>query len=121
RICAHARRDLTLHAIPDKATRRGARSCAPEAWPRGCFPGNLEFPSAVANTAYRLGHDRTHTTMAHHLDPAHRADALRWQKVAGDRALARNGYARVQGVDYGSRLTAAGAGTRTGRGDRFRF
>src|SRR5438876_12182704 len=80
----------------------------------GRFPRNLDFPSAGIDTAYRRGHDRTHTAVAHHLDPSRRADALRRREVAGDRAFARDRHAGVQELDRGSHLGAVAA-TRSAR------
>src|SRR4051812_4140337 len=82
--------------------------------------GNLELLRRAIDRAYRLRHDRTYTTVAHHLDPSHRADALRRPEVAGDRALARNGHAGVQRHDHRSNPAGAVAATRAARSDRTR-
>jgi hypothetical protein len=111
----------------EAAVTPGAMAAAGDMWacPTRCVVTDHSavhpnLPSAGMVTAYRLDHDRPHTTVAHHLDPAHRADALRRPEAAGDRALARDGDAGVQGLDYGSHL-GAHAATRTGQGDGLRL
>jgi hypothetical protein len=84
------------------------------------FPRNLEFPSAGSDPAYRLGHDRTHTTLAHHPDPSHRVDALRRPAAAGGWTLARDGDAGSQRLDHGARLTGALEASQPRRVDRSR-